>query len=161
MATLRRHTSSSSDCDPPLPRTPILHLNVRPNEGVKWSTIQVQKSTIYLQFALQLNRRLRGRDAHFWSTIYLQSTPVATAAARAGGRSGFFARPDSLGADAHQRSGDSRSDRSIERRACTGYQTNRISPMLDQTESWASRSVLAAGQKIIGSCCQYRFSGEV
>jgi hypothetical protein len=25
-------------------------------------------------FALQLNRRLRGRGAHFWSTIYLQST---------------------------------------------------------------------------------------
>ena len=47
--------------------------------------------------------------------------PVATAAARAGGRSGFFARPDSLGADAHQRSGDSRVDRSIERRACAGY----------------------------------------
>lgn len=47
--------------------------------------------------------------------------PVATAAARAGGRSGFFARPDSLGADAHQRSVDSRSDRSIERRACAGY----------------------------------------
>jgi len=23
----------------------------------------------YLQFALQLNHRLRGRDAHFWSTI--------------------------------------------------------------------------------------------
>ena len=59
-----------------LPRTTILHLNVRPIEGVKWSTIQVQKSTIYLQFALQLNRRLRGRGAHFWSTIYLQSTPL-------------------------------------------------------------------------------------
>ena len=50
-----------------LSRTKILHLNVRPIEGVKWSTIQVQKFTIYLQFALQLNRRLRGRDAHFWS----------------------------------------------------------------------------------------------
>src|ERR1700722_13082357 len=36
--------------------------------------------------------------------------PVATAAARAGGRSCFLARPDSLGADAHQRSGDSRCD---------------------------------------------------
>ncbi len=31
-------------------------------EGSKWSTI-------YLQFVLQLNRRLRGRGAHFWSTI--------------------------------------------------------------------------------------------
>jgi hypothetical protein len=30
---------------------------------------KLQKSTIYLQFALQLNRRLRGREAHFWSTI--------------------------------------------------------------------------------------------
>jgi hypothetical protein len=41
--------------------------------------------------------------------------------ARARGRSGFFARPDSLGTDAHQRSGDSRGNRSIERRACAGY----------------------------------------
>src|SRR5271166_195443 len=50
MATLRRHTSSSSDGGgSALPRTTILHLNVRPIEGVKWSTIQVQKSTIYLQ----------------------------------------------------------------------------------------------------------------
>ena len=53
----------------------FLHFNRRPNEGSKWSTIYVQKSTLYLQFALQLNRRLRGRGAHFWSTIYLQSTP--------------------------------------------------------------------------------------
>ena len=52
----------------------FLHFNRRPNEGSKWSTIYLQKSTIYLQFALQLNRRLRGRGAHFWSTIYLQST---------------------------------------------------------------------------------------
>jgi len=57
-----------------LPRTMFLHFNRRPNEGSKWSTIYLQKSTIYLQFALQLNRRLRGRGAHFWSTIYLQST---------------------------------------------------------------------------------------
>jgi hypothetical protein len=35
---------------------------VRPIEVVKWSTIQVQKSRIYLQFALQLNRRLRGEE---------------------------------------------------------------------------------------------------
>src|SRR5271166_2678224 len=47
MATLRRHTSSSSDGGgSALPRTTILHLNVRPIEGVKWSTIQVQKSKI-------------------------------------------------------------------------------------------------------------------
>jgi hypothetical protein len=32
-----------------LQRTTILHLNVRPIAGLKWSTIQVQKSTIYLQ----------------------------------------------------------------------------------------------------------------
>ena len=54
----------------------FLHFNRRPNEGSKWSTIYVQKSTLYLQFALQLNRRLRGRGAHFWSTIYLQSTAI-------------------------------------------------------------------------------------
>ena len=52
-----------------LPRTTISHLNARPIEGVKWSTIQVQKSTIYLQFGLHLNRRPRGKHAHFWSTI--------------------------------------------------------------------------------------------
>jgi hypothetical protein len=33
MATLRRHTSSSSDGDPPCQETTILHLNVRPIEG--------------------------------------------------------------------------------------------------------------------------------
>ena len=42
---------------------------LRSNRLSKWSTIYLQKSTIYLQFALQLNRRLRGRGAHFWSTI--------------------------------------------------------------------------------------------
>src|ERR1700738_2652045 len=47
--------------------------------------------------------------------------PVATAATRAGGWSGFFARPDSLAADAHQRAANSRGDRSIERRPCAGY----------------------------------------
>ena len=52
-----------------LPRTMFLHFNRRPNEGSKWSTVYLEKSTIYLQFALQLNRRLRGRGAHFWSTI--------------------------------------------------------------------------------------------
>jgi len=40
----------------------------------QWSTIQVQESTSYLQSALQLTRRLRGRGAHFRSTIYLQLT---------------------------------------------------------------------------------------
>src|SRR5580692_6996969 len=77
MATLRRHAFFRFGRGSALPRTTIfVHLNVRSIEGFKWSTIQVQKSTIYLQFALQLNRRLRGRDAHFWSTIYLQSTPA-------------------------------------------------------------------------------------
>ena len=38
---------------PALLRTTILHLNVRPIEGAKWSTIQVQKSTIYLQSTIK------------------------------------------------------------------------------------------------------------
>src|ERR1700730_300181 len=76
LATSHRKTSSGSRWGSAFPRTTILHLNVRPIEGVKWSTIQVQESTIYPQSALQLNRRLRGRGAHFWSTIYLQSTPI-------------------------------------------------------------------------------------
>jgi hypothetical protein len=35
-----------------LPRTMFLHFNRRPNEGSKWSTIYLQKSTIYLQSTL-------------------------------------------------------------------------------------------------------------
>jgi hypothetical protein len=68
IATLCRHASSQFGLGSCLSRTKSLHLNARPIEGVKWSTIQVQKSTIYLQFGLHLNRRLRGREAHFWST---------------------------------------------------------------------------------------------
>jgi hypothetical protein len=41
-----------------LPRTMFLHFNRRPNEGSKWSTI-------YLQFALQLNRRTPRESSPF------------------------------------------------------------------------------------------------
>src|SRR5271166_2902040 len=65
LATSHRKTSSSSGWDPLSQERRFWHLNVRPIEVVKWSTIQVQKSTIYLQSALQLNRRLRGRGRPF------------------------------------------------------------------------------------------------
>src|SRR5208283_518594 len=74
LPTSHRKTTSSSGWDPLSRERCFCILIVDQMKGPNWSTIYLQKSTIYLQFALQINRRLRGRGAHFRSTIYLQST---------------------------------------------------------------------------------------